>query len=283
MILYVANCIRTTCTRILTECVDASPIRGTITVPSTDSVDEDWLTSATATADVATRTDADQRSHGVIRKDSALSRFSARLNCSAGILTFLVDASGESGTVVIVTALRFGSRLTADVRISRQLVLTLANWMMIVNHAVGARGARIVPQARIHALRIDAGVIAGTVAVTVASDYATHVLSVTSETRLAAANCLVIADKAFCIRATRLGHKARVHALSIVARLVWHALRISLTFHREAGDIRETLISLLTGTYWLVILDVTNGVRSAAARVPTLTVDARLVVRTFIV
>jgi hypothetical protein len=127
VIVNVADGIGAASAGFLADGVDAGLLQGTVAISSAlDSQDRGHdLASATPTADITARTDADHRPYGVARKDLAGRRLVAWLYDRAGVLASVVQTGQGIRTVTILTALGLQFGLARDVRIAAATIKPL--------------------------------------------------------------------------------------------------------------------------------------------------------------
>lgn len=287
MIDDVAIGVRSAGARVFAEGIDAGLRWLAVAVAGALQLDK-WnrgLAGTASAADVAAWTDANHRANRKCRQDVALGRRPAGLQDEARVLALVVETREAVRAVAVETALRLLHGTTVDLRITHVAGGTSAARDVSSNSALGAGRARSLVQTRIYTLSVDAGSIARTIAVAVTTDDLASLVRIAQETLAAATLRNVIDGHTLRVRATsEIGsQQTRIDAALINAALVAAALRVAAALYGLAGYLRIALVTLVAGTYRLVISHQTICVSSAVARIPATTIDARLVVAALVV
>lgn len=178
--------------------------------------------------------------------------------------------------VGVILALRHHFRPAVDVRIAYQPNRTAADDQMVLCAAFGPRRARVLVDARIDALRVAALLVVRAVVVAAALDHiALHqwVAPVAAQT---ATFGPIRPPEAFRPDTARVVVETRVDAVAVHARLAGFALRINTASNRTAGHVGIALVAVLARAHRPMVLNRADRIRSAAARIATLSVDASL-------
>lgn len=283
----IANGVGSARARIPAHRVDAGSLRWTVVVLGTLDLKDRLgsLTGTAAAADVSAGTHANHGTYRIRRQDSTLGRFRARLYDRTRILTLVAETGEPVRTVAVFSTFRPDFRLAIDIRVSGEAGWATAYRQMIQNSAFRAGRARIVVHAGIDALHVDAGVIARTVAVAVAADYAAAIQRIAVVALATATIGHMVVRETFDVgaRARMIRHQARIHAVVVHAGLVERALAIVPTLDRVTRDLGITLVAWLARADRFVISYVADGIGTAVARVATLPVDASLPVAAIVV
>lgn len=200
----------------------------------------------------------------------------ARCKLDARIFAFVVNAGKSLRTVGIVGALEFDFRFAVNVRIANKTWRAFADSHVVLSETFGTWRARVVIQARIDALLVDATLIRWTVVVAETSDDSAHVTRVSSVSAQALAFGDVVANETFGVDTAGVVDQARRHAVGVNASLVRFALRIASAANSSARDVGISFVAFATRTDRTMTFDSTFGVCSAVARVSALVVDASL-------
>lgn len=267
--------------------VDAGSLRRTVVVSGAFDLEDrlGGLAGTAAAADVSAGAHAHHGAYRVRRQDPTLGRFYARLYDRTRILTLVAETGEPARTVAVLPTLGPDLRLAVDVRVTGEAGRATAYRQMIENPAFRAGRARIVVHAGIDALHVDAGVIAGTVAVAVAADDAAAIQRTAVVALAATAIGRMVVREAFGVdaRARTIRDQARIHAVVVHAGFVERALAVVPAFDRVARDVGITLVALLARADRFVISHVADGVGAAVARVATLPVDASFTIAAIVV
>jgi hypothetical protein len=154
---------------------------------------------------------------------------------------------------------------------------------MVQDLALGMRRARVVVDAGIDTLHIDASVIARTVAIAVAANNPASIQRIAMVAFAAMAVSHVVVREALGVGAARVCDQARVYAVVVLTGLIDCTLTVVLALNRIACDFRVALVALLARADRLVVPYVADGVGPAIARIATLSIDAGVVVAAIVV
>lgn len=87
-------------------------------------------------------------------------------------------------------------------------------------------------ETRVSTLFVDTGQVTWTVSIAVAANYMALVSWISYIAITATTLCNVVVREALGVDSATFGREqTRIHAVVVDARLVWHALRVSLTLH----------------------------------------------------
>jgi hypothetical protein len=200
----------------------------------------------------------------------------ARRKFNARIFAFVVDTGQCLRTVGVVDALEFNFWFAVDVRVPNKTWWALADSHMVLGETLGAWRTRIVVQARIDTLFVDATLIRWAVVVAETSDDSAHVTWISAVSAQALAFGNIIAHETLCVHSARVVDQARRHAVGVDTCLVRFALGVASTTDSSAGDVRISFVAFAARTDGTMTFDGTFGVSSAVAGVSALIVDASL-------
>lgn len=195
----------------------------------------------------------------------------------------MVDAGKCLRTIGVVDALELDFWFAVDVRIANKSWWTFADGHVVLSETLGAWRTRIVIQAWVDALFVDATLIRWTIVVAETSDDSAHVTWVSAVSAQALAFSNVVAHEALSVHSARVVDQARRHAVGIDASLVRFALRIASAANGSARDVGISFVTFAARTDGTMTFDSTFGVCSAVARVSALVVDASFDFSTFAV
>lgn len=220
MIFDAAFCVRAAVARISADSIEARLVRWTFAVANTSAYFFNScyrITRSTAAADVSRRTHADHRTNRDGTDYLALGRSSTGLQNGAWVLAFVVQASESRWTFAIFAALWLRFRSTVNVRVPNVTFRASAQRHVVLDAAFSARRARIVVNAGIDALRVDALPVARTIAVRCASNDYTAIQRIASISAKTSAFRLVPVHVTFRIYAARIFNEARIDAVAVDA------------------------------------------------------------------
>lgn len=147
---------------------------------------------------------------------------------------------------------------------------------MVRNEADGVGGARRLFFARVDAVFVRAGSVAGAVVVRVALGSLALHERISFQSWWALASSAMVAAVADGGDRAWIGDRAWVDALSVVAGLVVGALRVVLAAQLEASKLWISRVAGFARTDWMVVGNEAVGVVSAVAGTHATLVDARL-------
>lgn len=204
----------------------------------------------------------------------------ARSKFNAGIFAFVVDASECLRTVGVIDALELDFWFAVDVRVANKAWWALADSHVVLGETLGAWGTRIVVQAWVDTLLIDATLVRWAVIVAETSDNSAHVTGISAVSAQALAFGNIVAHEALGVHSARVVDQARRHAVGVDTCLVRFALRVASATDGAAEDVGISFVTFAARTDGTMTFDGTFGVSSAVAGVSALIVDASLDFRT---
>lgn len=198
-----ANGVRSARARISTHRVDAGSLRWTVIVLGAFDLEDRLgsLTSTASAADISAGAHAHHGAYRMCRQNPAFGRFCARMYDQTRILTLVAETGEFVRTVAVLPTFGPDFRLAVDVRVTGEAGWATAYRQVIEDSAFRAGRARIVMNARIDALHVDARVIPGTIAVAVAADDTATIQRIAIVAFAAAAIGHVIIGEAFAVDA----------------------------------------------------------------------------------
>lgn len=191
----------------------------------------------------------------------------ARLEYAARILAFVVDAGESWWAFGVFATFRLGFFAALYKRISDVSRRTSAQRHVVLNPALGSWRARIVVNARIYTLRVDALPVGGTVAVGSAAHDHTSILRISAVAAQAATFGAVSVRIALGVDAAWVSNQARIYAVAVDASFARVAFGIGSAAHFTAYNVRITLVAFFARTDRSMVLHEAGAVGTAAARV----------------
>ena len=140
---------------------------------------------------------------------------------------------------------------------------------MVLDAAFRSRRARVVVDARVDTLGVDALSVARTVAVGGATDHATSFQGISAVAAATATFGAVLVDKTFGVDSARIFNETRVDAVAIDARFSRFAFGVDSATHLTTCYVRITLVTFFAGTNRSVVLDIASRMRATVTRVAT--------------
>lgn len=282
VVAYPAFGVRSAIARIAADIVDARLLGGALGVGQTAvrSHRLQRFAGSVAAAHVTLRAHADHRAHRNGRDDLAARRPMARLQRRARIHAAMIDACQSRGALGVQDAFVTLLRPAFDHRIADEAGRTAAQRGMMMGPAFGARMALAAPvDARIDALGILAGLVAGTVGVRSAADDGARLPRIAAVAATAATLRLIVGHKAFGIRSARIVQQTGTDAVAVDARLAAVAFAVDAAAERTAHRLRIAVVAAAARAHGAMVLHTAFGVEATVARIAALSIDAGLGIR----
>lgn len=176
-----------------------------------------WLTSSASRADITFWTQAIHRSYWKSSNNLTFCRILTRLKNLTRVLAFVVEASLESWTICIFGTFQLDFSSTVNIRISYEAWWASAERHIVLHSAFCLWRARIVVDARVDTLGVDALSIGWTIAIGTTFHNLATIVRVSTVTRQTSAFCTIDINATFCIDSTRIFNDARVDAVAVNA------------------------------------------------------------------